>query len=130
MSPTQRTLKKLRDDGWPLVQVVEHWNQYARIRQDLFGIIDVLAVGPKGTLAVQTTSGSGVSSRIRKMEESGVVPILNDAGWTVICHGWRKLKKVRGKKATYWDCRVVEVGDPPKITLNRPRKRKKISSSG
>jgi len=37
-SPTQRTLKKLRDEVY-LAQVVEKWNAFAKIRQDLFGII-------------------------------------------------------------------------------------------
>jgi hypothetical protein len=44
-SPTQRTLQHLRAAGFPLVQVVERWNPHARIRQDLYGCIDVLAVG-------------------------------------------------------------------------------------
>ncbi|MHB1530468.1 MAG: hypothetical protein ACYCXT_13820 [Acidiferrobacteraceae bacterium] len=55
-SPTQRTLRHLRKAGYPLVQVVEKWNPHAGVRQDLFGIIDVLAVGPGGVLAVQCTS--------------------------------------------------------------------------
>jgi hypothetical protein len=38
-SPTQLSLKKLREEGYT-VAVVEHWNSFARIRQDLFGFID------------------------------------------------------------------------------------------
>lgn len=90
-SPTQRSLKHLRDLGYPLVQVVERWNPYAKVRQDLFGIIDVLAVGDD-IVAVQTTSGSNVSARITKMQESVALPILKKAGIKVIVHGWRKLK--------------------------------------
>lgn len=62
-SPTQRTLKHLRDAGYPLVQVVEKWNPHAHIRQDLYGIIDVLAVGAD-IVGVQATSGSNVASRL------------------------------------------------------------------
>ena len=35
-SPTQRSLQHCRKNGW-IAGVVEKWNQYARIRQDLFG---------------------------------------------------------------------------------------------
>ena len=42
-SPTQLSLKKLREEGYT-VAVVEHWNSFARIRQDLFGFIDLLAL--------------------------------------------------------------------------------------
>jgi hypothetical protein len=35
ISPTQRTLKKLRDSGdYPLVAIVERWNAFAKIRQE------------------------------------------------------------------------------------------------
>lgn len=91
-SPTQRSLKHLRDLGYPLVQVVERWNPYAKVRQDLFGIIDVLAVSDNSIVAVQTTSGSNVSARITKMRESVALPILKKAGILVVVHGWRKLK--------------------------------------
>lgn len=91
-SPTQRSLKHLRDLGYPLVQVVERWNPYAKIRQDLFGIIDVLAVSNDSIIAVQTTSGSNVAARITKMKASVALPILKKAGILVVVHGWRKLK--------------------------------------
>ena len=45
-SPTQLSLKKLREEGY-IVAVVEHWNSFARIRQDLFGFIDLLALKGK-----------------------------------------------------------------------------------
>ena len=49
----------LRDQGYK-VWITEHWNPWARIRQDLFGCIDLLAIGNGETLAVQTTSRSNV----------------------------------------------------------------------
>ena len=90
LSPTQLTLRKLRDDGWPLVAVVEHWNPHARIRQDLFDLVDVLAVGPQGTLAVQTTSATNVAARIRKIADSPNIAAIREAGWAFHVHGWRK----------------------------------------
>ena len=78
-SPTQRTLAHLRAAGYPLVQVVERWNPYARVRQDLFGIIDVVAVGAD-IVGVQATSASNVSARVAKITESEALPILRNAG--------------------------------------------------
>jgi hypothetical protein len=68
-SPTQRTLKYLREQGCQLVAVTERWNPHARIRQDLFGIIDVLALKDDQVIAVQATAG-GVSARINKIAEA------------------------------------------------------------
>lgn len=91
LTPTQLTLRHLRDvDGWPLVEVVERWNPHARIRQDLWGFVDVLAVGPRGVLAVQTTTAANVSERIRKIADSPNVGAVRDAGVAIHVHGWRK----------------------------------------
>jgi carbonic anhydrase len=90
-SPTQLTLKHLRDDGWTAV-IVEHWNPHARIRTDLFGFIDVLAVRGEETLAVQTTSAANVSARIRKIADSPNIAAVREAGWCVHVHGWKKVK--------------------------------------
>lgn len=90
LTPTQLTLRKLRDDGWPLVEVVEHWNPHARIRQDLFGFIDVLAVRRDETLAVQTTSAAGVSARLRKIADHPNIGAVREAGWRIVVHGWAK----------------------------------------
>lgn len=90
-SPTQRTLAHLRDAGYPLVQVVERWNPYARVRQDLFGIIDVVAVGDD-IVGVQATSASNVAKRVTKITDSAALPILRKAGIRVLVHGWRKSK--------------------------------------
>ena len=90
MSPTQRSLAVLRE-RYPLVQVVERWNPHARVRQDLFGIIDVVAVGDE-IVAVQATSASNVSKRIAKITESAALPILRKAGIRVLVHGWAKRK--------------------------------------
>lgn len=39
----QRSKKYLEEKGWH-VAIVEHWNQWAHIRQDLFGLHDLVAV--------------------------------------------------------------------------------------
>ena len=90
-SPTSLTLRKLREDGYT-AEVVERWNPHARIRQDLFGFVDVLAVRAGETLAVQTTSATNVSSRIHKIADSPNIAIVREAGWTIRVHGWAKIK--------------------------------------
>lgn len=90
ITPTQLTLRELRRRGWPLVEVVEHWNTHARIRQDLFGFVDVLAVGPLGVLAVQTTSAKNVAARVRKIADSPNIGHVREAGIAIHVHGWAK----------------------------------------
>jgi hypothetical protein len=92
-SPTQRTLKELRKRGCPLVQVVERWNPHARVRQDLFGIIDVIAIAADGDIiAVQACSGGGgdAAERVRKISDSPALPHLRKAEITILVHAWRK----------------------------------------
>lgn len=108
-SPTQRSLALMRKRGYPLVQVVEKWNPHAGpfgVRQDLFGILDVLCVGAD-VVGVQATSYSGVSHRIAKIRDAeidkvAVLPVLRNAGIRVLVHGWRKH---RG----HWIVREVEM---------------------
>lgn len=90
LSPTKLTLKHLRDEGWPLVEVVERWNPHAGIRQDLFGFIDVIAVRRGETLAVQTTSVDNVPARVRKIADHPNVGAVREAGWRIVVHGWVK----------------------------------------
>jgi hypothetical protein len=102
-SPTQRTLAHLRAAGYELVQVVERWNPHARVRQDLFGIIDVLAVRPGEVLGVQATSGSNVAARVAKITDHPSTPFLRRAGVRLLVHGWRKSANGR------WTLREVDV---------------------
>lgn len=89
MSPTQRTLVELKKRGYRAA-IVEKWNQWAKIRQDLFGIVDVLAIGNGETLAVQCTSGSNVSARVKKIADAEATPDMRKAGWKIAVWGWRK----------------------------------------
>lgn len=92
MTPTQRSLKYLRASGY-LATVTEHWNSFAKIRVDLFGFVDILAVKPGETLAVQCTSASNVSKRVTKIAGHENTPHLRSAGWTLHVHGWTTGKK-------------------------------------
>ena len=99
MSPTQRSLAFLRGRGYR-VAICEHWNHYAKVRQDLFGIIDLLAIRPGEVLGVQATSYSNVSARLHKIAESEAAPDIRAAGIKIEVHGWHKKGKV-------WEPRVV-----------------------
>ncbi len=89
MTPTQLTLRHLRADGWT-AEIVERWNPHARVRNDLYGFIDVLALRGTETLAVQTTSATNVSARVHKIADSPHVAAVREAGWLIVVHGWAK----------------------------------------
>ncbi len=101
-SPTQLSLKKLREEGYT-VQVVEYWNSFARIRIDLFGFIDIIALKGKEVLAVQTTSASNMSARCKKIADHENVGVVREAGWTIHVHGWSQDDKRK------WHCKVKDV---------------------
>src|ERR1700687_2738371 len=86
VSPTQRSLAELRARGYR-AQVVERWNPYAKVRVDLFGFIDIVAVGNGETVGVQATSGDNVSHRIQKIAESEAVGDVRKSGWRLLIHG-------------------------------------------
>lgn len=90
LSPTTLSLRYLREQGYT-AEVVEHWNSHAGVRQDLLGFIDILAVRGAETLAVQTTSAANVPSRLRKIADAEHIAAVREAGWTIHCHGWRKV---------------------------------------
>lgn len=107
MSPTQRSLKLLRAT-YPLVQVVERWNQYARIRQDLFGFVDILAVCNNTVVAVQTTTASNLAARRNKILASESARLwLESPTRRILLHGWHKTGPHGGRKT--WTCKTVEI---------------------
>ena len=108
MSPTQRTLAALRKEGY-IAAVAERWNHHVKIRQDLFGFIDVVALGDN-ILAVQCTS-TGVSTRITKIKSEcrDAASAWLKAGGTIQVWGWRKVKVKPGGKAMRWKQRIVEI---------------------
>lgn len=104
-SPLVRSKAYLEGQGFVCAKV-EHWNPYSRTRHDLFGLfdlacLDVLHQTP-GVLGVQTTSGSNVSARVKKLQASPLLSLWLACGNTAVVHGW---KKVRNR----WQVRVVRV---------------------
>jgi len=108
MSPTTRSLKLLRDRGY-LPAVVERFNHFAKIRQDLYGFIDLVAIkeGTTGVLGIQTTTGSNLLKRIKKSQQRPELIVWLKAGNRFILHGWRK-GGARGKRKT-WRVKEIEM---------------------
>ena len=111
MSPTQRTIKYLKDNGC-LCGIVEKFNAYAGphgIRQDLFGFIDIIAIDPaQGIVGVQSC-GQDFSGHINKMlgeRNENMFEWLRHA--KVLLIGWRKVKLKRGGVAERWKPRLAE----------------------
>jgi hypothetical protein len=112
LSPTQRTLKYLREQG-RIVGKTEYYNPYAGkfgVRQDLLGFIDLISIDPvEGIVAVQSF-GQAWSEHVRKLQEE-----RNEAMFEWLKHakleliGWRKLKLKRGGKAERWYPRIGDV---------------------
>jgi hypothetical protein len=106
-SPTQRSLKYLRDGGYT-VAVVEKWNPHARIRQDLFNVFDLLALPAQDSghamhpLAVQVTSRSNMSARINKIIAQPEAEMWCRCGGLIEVHGWDKHKNK-------WRIKVIEM---------------------
>ncbi len=91
MTPTQRSLKALRAEGW-LCDVVERWVPGANIRRDLFNMADLLAVKPgEKPLLVQVTS-SNVAARVAKIHANQHLDTVRDS-FAIEVHGWRKSAK-------------------------------------
>ena len=86
-SPTERTLKWLRDDGY-LAEVVERWVPGANVHKDLYGFIDIIAIKGNVTVAIQATSSSNVAPRVRKVIASPHLAAVRMAGWSVWVLGW------------------------------------------
>jgi hypothetical protein len=85
----QRVLKVLRDDGY-FAQVVERYDSFTKRRHDLFGIIDILAIGHGQTRAIQVTSRSNMASRRTKIKEAPEFQEMLKAGWIVELWGYDK----------------------------------------
>lgn len=105
MTPTQRSLALLRKAGYT-VAITERWNAHVKIRQDLFGFIDLLAIAP-AMVAIQTTVGSSVSARRTKILTIDAAREWLESGHKIWVHGWAK--RGGAGKRKLWTCREVEI---------------------
>lgn len=96
-SPTQLSLKHYRKLGWT-VEVVERWNPHARIRQDLFGFIDLIAIREDHRpLGIQACARSSIASRHTKILASPLYPVVSSV-FDLVVIGWDKTLAIKGGK--------------------------------
>lgn len=93
-SPTQKSLKHMRDLGYTCF-ITETWNSFTKQRNDLFGFADLICLGDNIVIAVQTTSGSHLSDRVKKITDHVNVAAVRKAGIAIHAHGWTKGKNGR-----------------------------------
>jgi len=113
MTPTQRTLRELKDHG-RTCGIVEKFNPHVGkfgIRQDLFGFIDIIALDTdRGIIGIQSC-GQSFSAHLKKIVEERNQEAYEwiRCGGKVELWGWRKLKLKRGGKAMRWKPRIKEI---------------------
>lgn len=114
LSPTQRTLRELRAQG-RVAAIVERWMQHVGthgVRQDLFGIIDVLALDPeRGVVGIQSC-GQDFAVHLRKIREERAQEVhdwLSTPGTSLELWSWRMVKLHRGGKAMRWQPRIRQI---------------------
>lgn len=106
-SPTQRSLAILRKQGW-LCAITEKWNPHVKIRQDLFGFIDILAIKGNVIMGIQACVGDDTMKRVHKIAPLPAARVWLGSPNRLICvHGWRKVG-AKGKRKL-WDCRITPV---------------------
>lgn len=104
LSPSQRTLKTLRELGYT-VQVTEKWNPWARRRQDLFGFVDVLCLGDHEILGVQCTTMANKSAHLKKMLEHPNKDAWIRSGAKLQLWCWRPLRTPR----LHWEVDITHI---------------------
>jgi hypothetical protein len=83
-----RTIAWLAERGW-VADVGESYNARTRRKRDLFGCIDIVGIGPQGSIYVQVTSRGNMAARARKVRESEVWAAMSTApGVHVLVLGW------------------------------------------
>ena len=91
MSPTERTLRWLRKQGYT-ADVVERRLPHSFVTKDLFGCLDIVAIkaGSLGVLGLQVTSAAHWAERIAKVEAEPRAKLFHDCGNTIWVVGWAK----------------------------------------
>jgi hypothetical protein len=121
MTPTARSLAYLRRRGY-LADVAERWIPGANIRRDLFGCIDIAAIGRDlaGVLGVQATTIGNMSSRLAKARALPALRTWLAAGNRFEVWGWAK----RGRR---WAVKIVAVqaGDLAAVVIEAPPPRRR-----
>lgn len=114
MTPVQRTIRELKNNGRKCA-IVQRWNPHVGphgVRQDLFGIIDVLALDPqRGVIGVQCCGGDFAAHWHKMIEgmRQETLDWLQTPGTALEIWSWRKVKVKRGGKAMVWRPRIKQI---------------------
>ena len=87
--PTIRTLDWLRKNGYT-AGVVEKWNPHVKIRQDLFGFVDIVAFDELDVVLVQACRGADTSTREKKIMGNQHAIRWLESGRPIWVVGWRQ----------------------------------------
>ena len=112
ISPTQRTLAYLREEGYH-ADVVERFIRNPKVpgggfRRDYMHFGDILAFSNNSTVMVQSC-GQSFSSHLKDLLANPHVPLWLAGPRKLILIGWRKLVKKRGSKQRVWTPRIREI---------------------
>jgi hypothetical protein len=66
----------------------------------MFGFIDLVAVKPGRTLAIQACAGASSAARVGKITNAELVGPVREANWEIQVWAWRKLKTGWAPKIT------------------------------
>lgn len=117
MSPTQRSIAWLKAQGWQVART-EHWNSFAKIRQDVWGFADALGchaqkiygqpiggepvfMQDENDIALfQFTTTPNMSAREAKIRASKEAAYWLRCGGKIYVYGWAK-RGARGKRKVW-----------------------------
>lgn len=98
------SMKMLRKEGWVCAKA-EHWNAFARIRQDLFGFIDVVCLQDRQIVGIQVVN-THLQDHIDKIRGNGAAVSWINCGGRIVIHNWKRRSKNKVKR---WHCEIIEV---------------------
>ena len=104
-----RSLDVVKEYGWFYWIVEQPYNRHIGYRKDLFNFGDILCLDGDRTIAIQACGADLASHRDKIRENEFVIPWIKGANRELEIWSWTQRKKVRGKKATYWHCKVTDV---------------------
>lgn len=130
--PLQRSIRYLEEKGWH-VAICEKWNQWAHIRQDLYGLHDLVAVrhDSNGVWGINACEDNGaVQQHIDKylngwddpkrgrQPPNYTLPVWLAAGNRFSIFGWGKRNQDGRGSRKVWTLRIMEAyldGAEPKF---------------
>lgn len=104
-TPSQRTIALMKKEGY-MTAVAEKFNTFAKVRQDMYKWIDIMAIHSekREIVGIQTTTASNLAARVAKAVAKREFKTWLLAGGVAEFHGW-ELKNNDKKTKKTWQCR-------------------------